>query len=884
MRVHIVSHSHWDREWYESFTAYRMKLVELIDDVIEIFEKDSAFQSFHLDGQLVILEDYLQIKPQNKEKLKKLVLEKKLIIGPFYVLQDEFLITGEENARNSLVGSGFKEEWKEICPIGYFPDTFGHIDQLAQLCKLTNLKYIFFGRGVKPIGFDNQVIENEKFSSNYSEMYLESPDGSKVLGILFANWYSNGNEIPVDKKQAKIFWDKKIQDALHYASTDSLLFMNGCDHQPVQKNLSQALKVARELYPDITFIHSSLEEYAKEIESKLPKDIKTIKGEMTSQETDGWYTLTNTASSRIYLKEENIYLSELLTMVAEPLSVIVDTILPYKKELFQFAWKELIKNLAHDSICGCSIDTVHKEMMVRFEQVKSMVHYIIEETFHTYAKTVDTCCKIEGAKAFLLYNPSPNENESFIDGVYPIEKYYFSDSALRPDQIYHKLEKENAKEYILVDKNGERISAIIEFIDCHFGYDLPKNGFRMPYIARRYRICLYEKLEAMTEKLYFLKPVQEKENIEKKENVEQKFYFENKYFKLEIKNHHVVYYDKLNHLYSDNFIQFEDCGDIGNEYIFKAPRGDMTIHANLDSSSIKHREDGFQEWILKWEIYIPKSANQLLEREEKGLVEFRDRKAQRSSQKEKLEIETKILLSDASNSMQINIHFKNKQKNHRFRVIVDSMRDTKKHFADSSFSIVERENEVSPVWENPSNPQHMIKLVGMENEDGGILVSSLGLHEYEIENHRFIAITLLRATGELGDWGYFPTKDSQELGDMNRCIIITTYRNIEKQRNIKRRLMTGIDILSKVLPINQNVEELFKKSLYQESIPQREEIFYTAFKKFERNHKNLIRYVNLSNKEIEFSVCSHPMYFNLIEEEIDIKGNVRPMEIRTEIL
>ena len=94
-----------------------------------------------------------------------------------------------------------------------------------------------FGRGVKPIGFDNQVLEDEQFTSQFSEMYWQGADGSRVLGILFANWYSNGNEIPVDKDEALTFWKQKLADVRDYASTNQWLMMNGCDHQPVQKNL-----------------------------------------------------------------------------------------------------------------------------------------------------------------------------------------------------------------------------------------------------------------------------------------------------------------------------------------------------------------------------------------------------------------------------------------------------------------------------------------------------------------------------------------------------------------------------------------------------------------------------------------------------------------------
>ena len=143
-------------------------------------------------------------------------------------------------------------------------------------------------------------------------MFWESPDGSRILGVLFANWYSNGIEIPTDPGEAAKYWEKKLADAMKFASTDHLLFMNGCDHQPVQTDLTDALKTAAKLYPDIDFVHSDFTEYMECLKQELKEDLAVIRGELRSQETDGWYTLANTASSRIYLKQMNARCEALL--------------------------------------------------------------------------------------------------------------------------------------------------------------------------------------------------------------------------------------------------------------------------------------------------------------------------------------------------------------------------------------------------------------------------------------------------------------------------------------------------------------------------------------------------------------------------------------------
>ena len=185
--VHIISHSHWDREWYLPFEQHRMRLVELIDKCMEVFEKDDSFKSFFLDGQTIVLDDYLEIRLENKEKLIKYIKEGKFIIGPWYILQDEFYTSGEANIRNLLVGMKEAEKYGAMCKMGYFPDAFGNAGQMPQILKQAGMDTVTFGRGVRPVGFDNEIQENGNYESPYSEMMWESPDGTKIFGILFAN-------------------------------------------------------------------------------------------------------------------------------------------------------------------------------------------------------------------------------------------------------------------------------------------------------------------------------------------------------------------------------------------------------------------------------------------------------------------------------------------------------------------------------------------------------------------------------------------------------------------------------------------------------------------------------------------------------------------------
>ena len=163
--AHIISHSHWDREWYLPYEKHHMLLIEFMDTLINTLETDPDYKSFHLDGQTLLIEDYLQVRPENKERLKKLIEAKRIHVGPWFILQDEFLTSSEANIRNLQMGHDLAREYGEVCKVGYFPDSFGNMGQAPQILKKAGIETAVFGRGVKPTGFNNEVSDNDAYES-----------------------------------------------------------------------------------------------------------------------------------------------------------------------------------------------------------------------------------------------------------------------------------------------------------------------------------------------------------------------------------------------------------------------------------------------------------------------------------------------------------------------------------------------------------------------------------------------------------------------------------------------------------------------------------------------------------------------------------------------
>jgi alpha-mannosidase len=774
-KAHIISHTHWDREWYLPYEKHHVRLVKLIDTLLDKLDEGSEFKSFFLDGQTIILEDYLQVRPENKERLQRHITDGRLLIGPWYILQDAFLTSGEANVRNMQIGYQDAKRYGEPSKIGYFPDTFGLVGQTPQLMLQSGITNAFFGRGVKPTGFNNMVSDGD-YESSFSELIWEGPDGSKVLGILFANWYSNGNEVPVDEVEARQFWERKLADAEKYASTGELLFMNGCDHQPVQLDLTEAIETARKLYPDTEFIHSNFPDYLKALEDAVDRNsLSSVKGELRSQRTDGWGTLVNTASARVYLKQMNQAGQALLEKVAEPLASIAQLLgHDYPHHLFTYAWKTLMQNHPHDSICGCSVDEVHREMVTRFDKSRHVAETIVDDSKVIIADAVDTTVFTtfgEDALPLVVMNTTGwNRSgtvtvELDVERLYLREGYTLEETALRMKEV-------DLTGRILVDEQGIALDVSVEDLGLLFGYDLPDDKFRQPYMCRKVKLTfLSEHVPALGLRTYAwvrssgagLPSISD--SLLKGDRI-----MENTAMMVEIADDgSFSLTDKLTgRTYCDLGV-FENTGDIGNEYMYKQTEGEEALTTKgLQASFVVLEDKSYRasiEITHEWEI--PASADEKLDEEQRALVYYPERKAQRSCETVILKLRTVISLERNGKGIQIETHIDNQGKDHRIRALFPTDLNTLEHHVDSMFEIPARDNEPASEWDNPSNTQHQQAFVDISDGTAGLTVANIGLNEYEVlrDGRNTIAITLLRSVGELGDWGLFPTPEAQCLGE-----------------------------------------------------------------------------------------------------------------------
>lgn len=389
---HVIPHTHWDREWYMPLEQFRLRLVNLLDHLLDLLQKDPDFLTFHLDSQTIVVEDYLKVRPQRRAELEQLIKGGRISVGPWYQLNDTYLTSGEATIRSLLIGTRMAREFGASHPVGYLPDQFGNISQMPQIFRGFGIDNAIFGRGL-------QLVDGRKM-----EFLWESPDGSTVTASLMAFWYNNAQHFPADGEAGKMYLDWLRESMGKVSKVSHLLLMNGVDHLEPQEDLSAALAALRpRLNQGDRLLHSTLQNYmdavkAEVAEKKIP--LETIRGEL--REDRGGQILAGVLSTRMYLKQANHAAQQGLEKGLEPYAVFAalhggD----YPADFLRYAWKLLMENHPHDSICGCSLDAVHDEMMTRFAKVEQLIEPLTQRSLTHLADQVTLPgAESEAAKAW----------------------------------------------------------------------------------------------------------------------------------------------------------------------------------------------------------------------------------------------------------------------------------------------------------------------------------------------------------------------------------------------------------------------------------------------------------------------------------------------------
>jgi alpha-mannosidase len=716
-RIFLVPHTHWDREWYFPYQRYRTRLAGFFDLLLDILERDPDYKHFMLDGHTILVEDYLEVRPDRRDAIERFVREGRITVGPWYVIPDEFLPSGEALVRNLLRGHRVAQELGGVMRVGYLPDPFGQIAHLPAILRGFGIERCVFWRGV------DAALDTTDF-------VWEAPDGSEVLVKHLRGGYGFASPFPTEEDT---FLEKieELRARLQpFARTRALLVMWGSDHVPPQRGLSRAVRAANARLGDAEIVHGSIPQMFDELEAALAGvSLPRRRGEFRCGQFDN--VLPGVLSARVWIKQRTFACEQLLTRWAEPFvlwseqlrcrlgetwsepSIPSGPASPPPHEpasehgLLDRAWRLLLENQPHDSICGCSVDQTHAEMRPRFDQCDQ----IGDDLTHQALRRIGA----QGpAERVYVFNPLPGPRRDYVSAVVPA--------------------REDLEPVALVDERGRRIPCQL-LADG----DLPPGRVPVGFVAGDVPGFGYA-----TYAVEYGAPPRPQRPSRSARRIE------NEFFRVEAdpRNGTLAVTDKRSGVQYRGLNRFVDGGDRGDEYNYCPPERDVVLSTPDGPPRIRVVEDGQARSTLEVRMTyrLPARLGPDRRRIEASVA---------------CPIRVYAALSPGVPRIDINVELTNRAEDHRLRVHFPTGIGSDVAHAEQHFGVVTRSialPEADETWqEQPVGCQPQKSFVDVDDGERGLLIANRGLQEYEALAARggvTIALTLLRCVGWLSRGDY----------------------------------------------------------------------------------------------------------------------------------
>ncbi|MGL5796641.1 MAG: hypothetical protein ACRCYT_00400, partial [Cetobacterium sp.] len=568
MDIKILMHTHWDREWYFTKSETQVLLRNHMFEVIDFLEKNSDV-IYILDGQSVMLDDFLEFAPKWKNRVKALVQRKALRVGPWYTQTDLMLVHGESIIRNLYYGMKKAMEYGDVMKVGYAPDTFGHSAQIPQIYKQFGIESTFFWRGFSE-------LKAEK-----SDFLWKGIDGSIIFGINLATGYQGAKYLENDKKELEPRMNKIMKVLDQYSAGESRLIMNGHDQMPIQKDIHSIMDNIREIYPKSKVSISDFESY---VDSLKNLNLEVVEGDLNhSKHARIHKTITST---RMDIKLLNTELEYKIYNILEPLALLGKELkIDYPHEIFEKCLKEMFGTHAHDSIGGCNSDLVNKDIKQRLTQVKE----ILDTQIELYMRLISlSSSEKKGSNVVTLYNylPYKRKNE-FVEVEFVTRTSDF--------EIF---DKDKKIDYLILSQNIEDAGLIDRQVAARL---LDIKVFRTKVILN------IESIEGLSIKYLTFEEGTSNQLVK---NILNDNSIENNFYKLKIEDNKVKLLIKETEEIIDDVFSIETSGDAGDSYDYSPPHKDIII-TSKDSkiSNIESLKDNNIQ-ILKYRITYILPQNQ----------------------------------------------------------------------------------------------------------------------------------------------------------------------------------------------------------------------------------------------------------------------------------
>ena len=743
-KIDVVSNTHWDREFRFSFEKTRHNLLTMLDTTLDILESDSKYHSFTMDGHSIMIDDYLEMRPERREQVEKFIREGRLIIGPYYTLPEEFTISHEAIIRNLIFGRETVKKYGGIVPnVAYTPSSWGQTGQLPQILKDFNIDYMMFYRG----------ISHHEAPAEY---IWKAPDGSEVTASRFAlycryNWYYQvhravsrnrvwqkdykwgefdeapfrcadgfiGPSINYDLKSPVANYDKEnlkkaildmLEEEKGHFTTPVFLGMNGHDISVGFPRESEVIEDAKEAFlGEIEIEHTNLEGFWRDAEKYLDRDNMTVlTGERRSYLKEGkWtYLFPGTISARTYLKQADFKAYTELSYIAEPLNAMAGN---DAKRYLHRGWQYLLSNHSHDANGGCAPDCVCRDMEYRYRKAEDIAEIVSEDAMAHIAKNLSPKGQKQDIVQLVVYNTLPYKRNVIV----PLDVEV-------PDTLGDGIKIDGVKLQVI---QSEKSSIFMDNI-----WDVPTI-----LESRHHRLYAeFKNIPAMGYKVFEIKGDPHKP--QKKTGIAMGNILENSKLKVNVNSNGTldVLYKKTGKEYKNlNF--YTSQGEVGNAWQHRSPEFDRKYTTLGTSHRIYVTESGELSGtiVTECEFEVPKSCEQ-----------------NPSDIYTKIPIRTSYTLYKDADYISVKTELINNAKDHWLRANFPTGIQTEYSYSDSHFDIVRRDIAVpdSTGWvEQAFGMQPMRTFAAVTDGKDGFSVMPKGLFEYEVFDDSTMVLTLIRA-------------------------------------------------------------------------------------------------------------------------------------------
>ena len=706
-KVHVIPHTHWDREWYFTQQDSDVLATYNFTKVIETLENQASYSCYHLDGQSAIVEDYLKVLPFMRERMSKLIRDKKLFVGPWYTQTDTYNVAAESIIRNLKYGMHIAEELGHSMTVGYLPDTFGHNAQMPTLFKGMGIDNIVFWRG---IDYDQQVQK--------SHFHWQSAGDDTIYAYNLVHGYGAAKNIVADADHL----DKKIfpmvEKIKSLSGLDEVLIPSGGDQVNIDPNLPATLAAASERSPtgDIYTI-SSMENFVEYLRHNS-EEFETYHGEFKAPR----YTRIHKTigSVRYDIKKLNFEIEQFLIKKLEVVIAIAKAQgITVHTELVDMAWKKILECHAHDSSGGCNSDATNADIMHRLKQAEEICHGLYNLVVKEIAS--NACQESE----LMIFNSRPTP----YSGVVKVVAF--------------------SKHELIALSDGEQIldCEIIcrETLDGGKMIEVTKDGEREVDVPPYYRFELNVAVTNLPALGYQVFQVQQADAalVVQTQAINESASIENQAVVVRFAHGQLSLEDKASGRVVKQLLSFEEQADDGDSYDFSPLEGDTPLTCTeMTCLSVQHGEME-QSMTLRAELAVPHDLAARMAGDKQAVASF----------------DLQLSLVKGEQQLRVEIATVNQVCDHRVRVVINSDIRTQTSLSTQPFALMTR--PVAPSVEGwrerfrecPIDIETTDGAVAIAQAGKAMIINGRGIKEFQVltgKESNAIALTLFKATGRLG--------------------------------------------------------------------------------------------------------------------------------------